>query len=122
MNITGDTHSFYMLDANKRLLGPFPQTNTAIAMKIDEPVLVEMANKTKLSPANISKLLLFSQSRHTKQFTATDLALHLHVTRRTAERTLKKLVEFNYITIVGEEMTYRQGRPRALYEFNFPTF
>lgn len=116
-----DIHSFYMLDANKKLHGPFPQTNTVIAMKIDEPVLVEMANKTNLSPANISKLLQFSQSRHTKQFTATDLALHLQVTRRTAERTLKKLVEYNYITIVGEEMTYRQGRPRALYELNFPT-
>ncbi len=117
-----DAHSFYMLDTNKKLHGPFPQSNTAIAMKITEPVFVVMANKTKLSPANISKLLLFSQSRHAKQFTATDLALHLNVTRRTAERTLKKLVEFNYITIVGEEMTYRQGRPRALYEFNFPTF
>ena len=117
-----DTHSFYMLDANKQLHGPFPQSNMAISMKINEPVLVEMADKTKLSPANISKLLLFSQSRHAKQFTATDLALHLNVTRRTAERTLKKLVEFNYTTIVGEEMTYRQGRPRALYEFNFPTY
>ncbi|WP_203247087.1 hypothetical protein [Sporosarcina beigongshangi] len=116
-----DAHSFYILDANKKLHGPFPQTNTAISMKINEPVLVEMADKTKLSPANISKLLQFSQSRHAKQFTATDLALHLNVTRRTAERTLKKMVEFNYITIVGEEMTYRQGRPRALYEFNFPT-
>lgn len=117
-----DAHSFYMLDTNKKLHGPFPQTNTAISLKINEPVLVEMADKTKLSAANISKLLLFSQSRHAKQFTATDLALHLNVTRRTAERTLKKLVEFNYITIVGEEMTYLQGRPRALYEFNFPTF
>ncbi|MFJ7934512.1 hypothetical protein [Sporosarcina sp. NPDC096371] len=117
-----DGHSFYMLDANKKLHGPFPQANTAIAMKINEPVLVEMADKTKLSPANISKLLLFGQTRQTKQFTATDLALHLNVTRRTAERTLKKLVEFNYITIAGEEMTYKQGRPRALYEFNFPTF
>lgn len=85
-----DSQSFYMLDANKKLHGPFPQSNTAIAMKINEPVLVEMADKTKLSPANISKLLLFSQSRHAKQFTATDLALHLNVTRRTAERTLKR--------------------------------
>ena len=117
-----DAHSFYMLDGNKKLHGPFPQSSAAISMKISDPVLMEMSDKTKLSPANISKLLLFSQSRHSKQFTATDLSLHLSVTRRTAERTLKKLVEFNYITVVGEEMTYRQGRPRALYEFNFPTF
>ncbi len=122
LNHKNDDHSFYLLDSYKKLHGPFPQSRAAVAMKIIEPALVEMADKTKLSPANISKLLLFSQSRQSKQFSATDLALHLNVTRRTAERTLKKLVAFNYITIVGEEMTYRQGRPRALYEFNFPTF
>jgi hypothetical protein len=26
------------------------------------------------------------------------------------------------VKIVGEEMTYKQGRPRALYEFNFATY
>nr|WP_255551463.1 HTH domain-containing protein [Sporosarcina sp. E16_8] len=61
----------------------------------------------------------YSRVRQTKQFTANDLALYLDVSRRTAERTLKKLVDYKYATIIGEEMTYRQGRPRALYEFNF---
>lgn len=91
-------------------------------MKINEPALVAMAEQTKLSPAAISKLIRFSQSRQSKQFTANDLASHLQVTRRTAERTLKRLMEFSYVKIVGEEMTYRQGRPRALYEFNFPAY
>lgn len=115
-------HAFYIVNANKKLQGPFPQFNHAIEMKVNEPTLVEMADKTKLSPANLSKLLAFSQSRQTKQFTANDLALYLNVTRRTAERTLKKLLQFDYARIVGEEMTYRQGRPRALYEFNFPVY
>ena len=114
--------TFYIVDANKKLQGPFPASNAVVEMKVNDPVLVEMVEKTKLSPANISKLLAFSQSRQAKQFTATDLALYLNVTRRTAERTLKKLVQFDYTQIVGEEMTYRQGRPRALYEFNFPTY
>ena len=91
-------------------------------MKTTEPALVEMAEKTKLSPANISKLMQYSLIRQTKQFTANDLALYLDVSRRTAERTLKKLVDYKYATIIGEEMTYRQGRPRALYEFNFPPY
>ncbi|MBE1555590.1 transcriptional regulator [Sporosarcina limicola] len=117
-----DDHSFYVLDSNKKLHGPFPQSHSTIEMKIHEPALVEMAVKTKLSPSNISKLMTFSKSRQSKQFTANDLALHLNVTRRTAERILKRLVEFNYAKIIGEEMTYRQGRPRALYEFNFPTY
>ena len=114
-----DGHSFYVLDSNKKLYGPYPQSDAKIEMKNTEPKLVEMAEKTKLSPSNISKLVHYSQTRQTKQFTANDLALYLNVSRRTAERTIKKLVECNYAKIIGEEMTYHQGRPRALYEFNF---
>lgn len=112
---------FYILDANKKLHGPYPQTANVLDMKVDHPTLVLMAEKTKLGPANISKLLAFNKSRSTNQFTANDLAIYLNVSRRTAERTIKKLTEYNYVTIVGEEMTYKQGRPRAIYEFNFPT-
>ena len=117
-----DRQIFYLLDSNKKMHGPFPQSSSTVEMKLNDPALVEMAEKTKLSPANISKLVLFNQYRQLKQFSAHDLALYLAVTRRTAERTLKTLVEFNYATIIGEEMTYRQGRPRALYEFNFTSY
>ena len=117
-----DGHSFYVLDSNKKLLGPYPQSGATVDMKNTNPELVKMAEKTKLSPANISKLMNYSQTRQTKQFTANDLCLYLNVSRRTAERTLKKLVEFDYAKIIGEEMTYRQGRPRALYEFNFHAY
>lgn len=124
LNFIGDRseQAFYIVDANKKLQGPFPQPNHSVELKVHDPALVEMVEKTKLSPANISKLLMFCQSRQTKQFTANDLALYLDVTRRTAERTLKKLLQFDYARIVGEEMTYRQGRPRALYELNFPIY
>ncbi|WP_252502479.1 transcriptional regulator [Sporosarcina sp. Marseille-Q4943] len=116
---SGELNSFYILDSNKRLHGPYPQSDGAIDMKVDHPLLVEIAEKTKLGPANISKLVQFSQSRTTNQFSAIDLALYMNVSRRTAERTLKKLIEFEYVRIVGEEMTYKQGRPRSLYEMNF---
>ncbi|MHC8517488.1 HTH domain-containing protein [Sporosarcina sp. ITBMC105] len=120
-NRSTDLRGFYILDAHKKLHGPFPQTEDVLDMKVDHPTLLSMADKTKLGPANISKLLAFNKSRSTNQFTANDLAIYLNVSRRTAERTIKKLIEYDYITIVGEEMTYKQGRPRAIYEFNFPT-
>lgn len=117
-----ESDAFYIVDAHKRLQGPFPQSSSSVEMKVHEPALVAMVDKTKLSPVNVSKLLTFSHSRQVKQFTANDLALYLNVTRRTAERTLKKLLQFDYARIVGEEMTYRQGRPRSLYEFTFPIY
>lgn len=115
-------NAFYIVNAHKKLQGPFPQSSNSVEMKVHEPALVEMVSITKLSPTNISRLLSFGRSRQANRFSANDLALSLNVTRRTAERTLKKLLEFDYVRIVGEEMTYRQGRPRSLYEFNFPIY
>ncbi|MBB4824434.1 putative transcriptional regulator [Sporosarcina luteola] len=112
---------FYLLDGFKQLRGPFPDhADGRIDLQVKNPASLQMAETTKLSPANISKVIQFGKSRQSKQFSANDLAVYMDVTRRTAERIIKKMSEYGYIRIAGEEMTYKQGRPRALYELNFP--
>ncbi|MBK3495550.1 hypothetical protein JFL43_11935 [Viridibacillus sp. YIM B01967] len=111
-----------ILNENKELQGPFPKVTTTLSLQTKDPYVVHMAKETKLSPLNISKIMAFSKARQSLQFTAHDLSEYLQVTRRTTERILKKLVEHDYAKIVGEEMTYQQGRPRGLYELNFSTY
>lgn len=106
----------FMLDEHKKLHGPLPATKPSIAMRLDDPDLLKISERTTLSPAVISKLKQFDQFRQSTPFTANDLAGYLAVSRRTAERTIKKLMDQQYIDTVGEEMTYSQGRPRALYK------
>ncbi|PIC86228.1 hypothetical protein CSV72_09590 [Sporosarcina sp. P20a] len=106
----------FMLDEHKKLHGPLPATKPSIAMRLDDPDLLKISERTTLSPAVISKLRQFDQFRQSTPFTANDLAGYLAVSRRTAERTIKKLMDQQYIDTVGEEMTYSQGRPRALYK------
>ncbi|MEK5531799.1 MULTISPECIES: hypothetical protein [unclassified Viridibacillus] len=115
-------NAIYILTENKELQGPFPNKASTLSLQAKDPYIVLMAKETKLSPLNISKIMAFSKARQSLQFTAHDLSEHLQVTRRTTERILKKLVEHNYAKIVGEEMTYQQGRPRSLYELNFSTY
>ncbi|AXI00581.1 HTH domain-containing protein [Sporosarcina sp. PTS2304] len=110
----------YMLDEKKRLHGPLPTGMPAISMKIEEPHLLEISSNTTLSPAVISKLIQFNQFRQAAPFSANDLANYLGVSRRTAERTIKKLSDCEFIKTVGEEMTYAQGRPRSIYELHLP--
>ncbi|WP_313894287.1 transcriptional regulator [Psychrobacillus sp.] len=112
----------YLINDNKELLGPFPNNQKQVRLKTNDPKLVQLAKETTLSPANLSKIMQFSRSRSSIEFTAYDLEIYLQVSRRTTERTLKKLVDHGYVRIIGEEMTYQQGRPRSLYEFNFPTY
>lgn len=112
----------YLLDEEKNLQNLLQHTEEAVGLRIVEPALAEIAETTALSPAVVSKLALFGQNRQTMQFTANDLAEFLGVSRRTAERTIKKLLSYNYANTVGEEMTYRQGRPRSVYELCFPVY
>lgn len=112
----------YILTEEKELLGPFPKENKVQNLKNDHPELLQIAKETKLSPANLSKIIQFSRSRQSLQFTTADLSNYMQVTRRTTERILKKLVDHGYVTVIGEEMTYQQGRPRAIYELNIPIY
>lgn len=114
--------SCYILSDEKELIGPIPKEKKVQNLKNDHPQLRKIAKEIKLSPANLSKIIQFSQSNPSLQFTASDLADFLQVTRRTAERILKKLVDHGYATICGEEMPYQQGRPRAIYELNLPIY
>ncbi|GKV69471.1 hypothetical protein NCCP2716_19690 [Sporosarcina sp. NCCP-2716] len=112
----------YMLDEEKNLQNVLHLTREAVGLRVIEPVLAEIAETTALSPAVVTKLAQFGQNRQTMQFTANDLAEFLGVSRRTAERTIKKLLSSDYANTIGEEMTYRQGRPRSVYELSFPVY
>ncbi|MDI2587420.1 hypothetical protein OR571_09965 [Psychrobacillus sp. NEAU-3TGS] len=115
-------NSAYLINDHKELLGPYPNRQQQVQLKTNDPKLVQIAKNTKLSPANLSKIMQFSRSHSSVEFTAHDLEVYLQVSRRTTERLLKKLVDHGYARVVGEEMTYQQGRPRAIYEFNFSTY
>lgn len=115
-------NAVYIMNENKELQGPFPNETKVLSLQTKDPYVLQMAKETKLSPLNISKIMAFSVSRQSLQFTAGDLAEYLQVTRRSTERILKKLVEHGYAKMVGEEMSYQQGRPRAIYELNFSTY
>ncbi len=112
----------YILDEHKNLLGPFPKSEVRLALKTDDPYVLQMAKKTGLSPLNISKIIHFSRERQSAQFTSHNLSEYLQVTRRTTERIIKKLVDNGYAKVVGEEMTHQQGRPRTIYELNFAIY
>ena len=107
----------FLIDERTKLFGPFPSEKRSISLKLDKPQLKLMAEKTKLSSLSLSKFLQFIADRQSDQFTAQDLADYLHVTRRTAERTIKKLLDHAYLVQSSSEMTYQKGRPKAVYTF-----
>ncbi|MCA1055975.1 transcriptional regulator [Rossellomorea aquimaris] len=118
----GSGNVAFVLNEEKELSGPYPSINMKMQLKNTDPDFYKLAKQLKLSPANISKLITFSKSRPSREFTAPELSDYLAITRRSTERLLKKLVDNGAAKITGKEMTYAQGRPRAVYELTFPIY
>ncbi|WP_214826346.1 hypothetical protein [Exiguobacterium algae] len=105
-----------IVDDSKRLM--FSDQPSPIHFRVTQTRVYDMMKQTGMSPTNIEKLIHFSQDQ--LEFTAKELTDYLHVTRRTTERLIKRLVDAKLVHAIGEEMSYSQGRPRTVYKFQFP--
>lgn len=110
--------SAYLVTDEKEVIGPLNTEWKSFQLKSENKEVLEIAEKTGTSVATITKLIQYVKLRRDNRFTATDLADYLQISRRSSERTLKKLIEHQVVEVVGEEQPYQQGRPRAVYRLN----
>lgn len=108
----------YLVTDEKEVIGPVNTQATTFHLKSENKAILEIAGKSGSSVATINKLIQYVKLRRDNRFTATDLAEYLQISRRSSERTVKKLIDHQVIEVVGEEQPYQQGRPRAVYRFN----
>lgn len=110
-------HQIRIIDATKQL--SFPGLDETISYRVTEDRTFDLMKQLGISPANVSKIIRFAKQTH--EFTAKEMTDFLHVSRRTTERLIKKLVDADYVEVIGEEMSYAQGRPRSVYKFKLTT-
>lgn len=112
--------SAFIVTEEQLVIGPLNVTREVDRKKyhlrtVDKHIQ-RIAQQTRLSVSNVTKVLAFNRARGGERFTSHQLADYLGVSRRTAERILKKLHEERFVHVVGEEQPYQHGRPRAVYE------
>lgn len=111
--------SAFLVTNEKEVIGPLGTGTKAYRLKSEDRELLRVSEQTGVSVATLSKLSGFVKLRRDNRFTATDLAEYLQLSRRSAERIVKKLMTHRFVESVGEEQPYQQGRPRAVYRINF---
>ncbi|WP_245604682.1 hypothetical protein [Paucisalibacillus globulus] len=77
-----------------------------------------LIHKAKLNNELSYNFIDFVQLRNNEPFSSNDIANYYRVTKRSAERTVNKLLTGNVIKVVGEEKPYVKGRPRKLFQIN----
>ncbi|MFD1929178.1 hypothetical protein ACFSFY_14140 [Sporosarcina siberiensis] len=110
----------YIMNVDKSLLGPLTQSTTENTQgteeKFDFDYIIEISTSSGINMKNIRKIVEFCKLRNYKSFSATELAEYMQISRRSAERFTKILLDSNHLKVVGEERVSQIGRPTTLFE------
>ncbi len=106
----------YLLDEEKKLTGPLFYNEERYSLKNEDPVVKKLSAELKMSSKNISRFINFLQVNDFRPFSSQMLADSFSISRRSAERMIKKLLDQELLQVAGEEQPYDQGRPRSLYQ------
>ncbi|MDF2037778.1 hypothetical protein P2R12_12515 [Cytobacillus oceanisediminis] len=106
----------YLLDEEKKLTGPLFQNEERYSLKNEDPLVKKLSSELKMSSKNLSRFLYFLQVNEFRPFSSHQLADYFSISRRSAERMIKKLLDQQLLQVAGEEQPYEQGRPRSLYQ------
>lgn len=102
----------YIVNEREEVIGPI-----GIKREFDTSKLYEdLIHKARLNNQLSYNFIQFITKRNNEPFSSHDIALHYKVTKRSAERTINKLLSGNIIKHVGEERPYLKGRPRKLFQ------
>lgn len=112
----------YLVYADKKIMGPLGTNNNSITDKRNELIdanFQKISEKTCISIDTLFQLHTFCQKRNQLQFTSSELAEGLDITRRSANRILNKLLLREYCFEVGKRIAGKSGRPERILQLNF---
>lgn len=104
----------YIVNERQEVMGPI-----GVKKEIDTSSLYQaLIHDARLNNELSYHFIDFINGRNNEPFSTNDVALFYQVTKRSAERTVSKLLSGDVIRVTGEERPYRKGRPRKLFTLN----
>ncbi|MGJ9458294.1 hypothetical protein [Oceanobacillus sp. CF4.6] len=104
----------YIVNERQDTIGPI-----GIKRDIDTSNLFHaLIHKARLNNELSYNFIDFITDRNNEPFSSNDIATFYKVTKRSAERTVNKLLTGDVIRVSGEERPYLKGRPRKLFTLN----
>ncbi|OIK13819.1 hypothetical protein BIV60_13325 [Bacillus sp. MUM 116] len=109
----------YVITANEEIVGPLGEDNCIQINNTVEPQLEQLSEKLEISTLQIKKIMAVISKNQADELTADDLAYHLKITLRQANRILNKLEEKGAAHISYRKQEKLRGRPKKVYKLNF---
>lgn len=112
-------HYFIVVTEDKTVINPQVEMDNQVLSTEDEHV-IHLAKTAKVSVPNMIKMMQFLKSRPVNRITSGDIGDYFGITRRSAERMLKKYMDAGWLRVIGEEHPHQNGRPRSVYRLDLP--
>lgn len=106
-----DSSISYLINERQEKIGPIGRRKNIDTNKLFHALIHRAHLNNELSYHFIDFII----SRNNEPFSSNDIASHYNVTKRSAERTINKLLSGDIIKVFGEERPYQKGRPRKLF-------
>ncbi|WP_156290126.1 hypothetical protein [Oceanobacillus salinisoli] len=109
-----DESKCYIVNERQETIGPIGVKKEFDASKLYHALI----HKARLNNELSYNFIDFIRIRNNEPFSSNDVAKYYNVTKRSAERTVNKLLNGDVIKVSGEERPYQKGRPRKLFTLN----
>lgn len=111
--------SFVITDENL-VIGPLGIENCMTYKSLENGLLNEICQKTKLAPVTIQKLIGLIDQLNTNELTASDIAYYLEITDRSASKIISKLASNGFASELYKKSEKLRGRPKIVFAINLP--
>ncbi|WP_080872233.1 hypothetical protein [Oceanobacillus timonensis] len=104
----------YLVNAYQEKMGPIGRQKNIDTNKL----LHALVHQARLNNELSYLFIQFIVERNNEPFSSHDISAFYRISKRSAERTVKKLLSGDIIKISGKERQYTKGRPRKLFILN----
>lgn len=108
----------FVLQANGQVIGPLGSGSHLSYSSELAPYIEDISRSTGISPLQLQKIWGVLAKTDTNELTSEDMAYHLGITVRSANRILSKLVEKGVASLSNKKQEKLRGRPKKIYSIH----
>lgn len=111
--------ALFSMDENNIISGPITPHGAVAFSVSDHKLEAEIAEKSDIGLSTIKKLKSLIEVTQKNTFTAEELAQLLNLSKRSARRILKQLIDSGYAGVLTKEVSPGAGRPQNVVKICF---
>lgn len=116
MSVASPSAGTYVLTDHDQVIGPLGEENCLEVRNQINEYIQRISEETELSTLQLQKIMAVLSKTETNELTAEELAYHLGVTVRSANRVLNRLEEKGVARILYKKQEKLRGRPTKIYQ------